>query len=335
MIENLKSYMKRNHNYKLTEFKICSAEQAKSRTNLFPIYLYIVVLIGYALQVLNVIPQFYNLTIVMIIGVLIAIFQIILIKKDKEEALVVTPEFIIKCIGKKTFVAVKYDEIKTFKVNDSDGLIISDRRNEISISPVCYQADLEPIVDILEAKGKTFDKSRDYMKRPIKISIKKNKIIVSDVKQEESTTEKLVGKYYEEFKMLTPGFIKDVLFMNSVIDDVYENDKNLIFRLDKIEVRAGHPENTGFESLMGHDCIVIFENVVVKSASIRKVRERDAKEEVLPKKLDTIISNVGKGVISNWKYHKTGIDLYFAVGVSMLTVSFDYKEVIIGWKTLK
>ncbi len=336
MIDKLKSFMKKKYNHNLVEFKVCSAEKQKSKFMLFPVYLYTVFLIGYAIQALGLIADIYNnIVIVFVVGVLLGMYQIVLIKNNKPESLVITPEHLIKCFGKKTFVVLKFDDIKKFKVSKEEGIVVSDRKNEISISPTVYKEDLGIIVEILEAKGKTFDRSRDFMKRPIIVTIKNNQVMVKDVEQEESTTEKLVGEFYKDFKMLTPGFINDIIFLNSVVDDTFMIDNNLVMNLDSFEVKEGHPENTGFEAITANDCIAIFENVKIKSMSIKKARVRDAKEEVLPNELALLTSNIEKGVIANWKYRKNGIELHFAIGTDILRVSFDYNEAIIGWNTIK
>ena len=336
MIENLKLFMKKNYDYKMTEFKVCTCEKKKSKFLFLPLYIYIVILLGYLLQVLSVIPDIYNNpVIVVVIGVLIGMYQVVLIQKSKVESLIITPEYMINSFGKKTFVVVNYNQIRKFRYSDKTGITISDRKSEISISPVYYESDLAPIIEILEAKGKTFDKTREFMKRPVKIRIINGEIIVKDIKQEESTTEKLVGEYYEKYKMLTPGYIRDIIFLNSIVDEIFTTDNNLILKLDKIEVKEGHPENTGFDSIIASDCITIFEDLKIKNVSIKKVRDRNAKEEVLPNDFESIINNVEKGVIANWKYRKSGIDLHFAAGTNMVKVSFDYKEVIIGWNSFK
>ncbi len=335
MIENLKVFMQKKFNYKLTEYKVCLSEVEVSKFKLLPVYIFIIVLIGYLVQLLGLIEIGYGEIILVVAAVLLGIWQGSIMKKNQPESLVVTPLYLIKCFGKKTFVVVKYDDIKKFRVNDKEGLIISDRRSEISISPVCYRNDLEPIVEILEAKGKTFDKSRDYMKRPVDIRIVKNKIIIKDIEQEESTTEKIVGQYYEEFKMLTPGFIEDIIFMNSVVEEAFENDNNLVLLLDKIEVKEGHPENIGFDSIIASDCVAIFENITIKNVTIKNARDRNAVEEVLPNELVSIYGNIEKGVIADWKYRKKGIDLHFAAGMNIIKASFNYKEVIVGWKSFK
>ena len=85
MIEKLKVFMKKKYDYDLKEFKHCAAETKKSKLKLTPVYVYIVVLIGYAIQALGVIDEVYNLTVVIIVGVLIAMWQVIIIQKDKEE----------------------------------------------------------------------------------------------------------------------------------------------------------------------------------------------------------------------------------------------------------
>lgn len=336
MIENLKIFMKKNYDYKMNEFKVCDCEKGKNKFLFVPTYIYIVILLGYLVQVLGLVSDVYNnIAIVLGIGVVFGMYQVVLIQKDKVESLIVTPEYLINSFGKKTFVVVNYDQIRKFRYTEKTGLLISDRKNEISITPANYKNDLGPIIEILEAKGKTFDKTREFMKRPIKIRIIKGEIVVTDIKQEESSTEKLVGEYYEKFKMLTPGYIRDIIFLNSVIDEVFTKDNNLIMKLDKIEVKEGHPENTGFDSIIASDCITIFENVKIKYVNIKKVRDRNAKEEVLPNSLESIIENIEKGVIANWKYRKNGIDLHFAAGTNLVKVSFEYKEVIIGWNSFK
>lgn len=331
MIENLKIFMQKKHNYILNEYSHCVSEEKKSKLKLAPVYVFIVVLIVYGIQAFGFIDDVYGLPVLAIATILLAMWQFIIIQNNKTQSLVVTPEHLIKSMGKNTFVVIKFDEIRKFKVNEKDGLVISDRKSEITISPICYKNDLGPIVDILEAKGKTFDKSREFMKRPIEIKIINGKIVVKDIKLEESSTEKIVGEYYDQFKMLTPGFIRDIIFLNSVIDKVFDDNNNLVLLLNKIEVKEGHPENTGFDSIIATECITIFENIKIISVSAKNSRDRLAKEKLLPNEIASICEKIEKGVIANWKYRKKGIDLHIAAGADLVKISFDYKEVIIGW----
>jgi len=331
MIENLKLFMKKKFDYNLNEFKQCVSEEKGSKFQLLPVYVFIVVLIVYGIQALDLIQDVYGLPVVIVAAVLLAMWQIIIFQKHQTQALVVTPKYLIKCFGNKKFVVINFDEIRRFKVNEKDGIVISDKKSEIAISPVCYSDDLGSIIDILESKGKTFDKSREYMKRPVEIRIVKGKIIITELAQEESSSEKIVGQYYDQFKMLTPGFIEDIIFMNSIIDEAFDDNNNLTMFLNKIEVKDGHPENTGFASIIVRECITIFEDIKIKSISTKNSRDRLAKEEMLPNVMTSICDNIEKGVIANWKYRKKGIDLHIAAGENIVKISFDYKEVIIGW----
>ncbi len=335
MIENLKIFMKKKYNYQLNEYKVCAPKIEKSKFRFWPSYLFILILVGYALQAFAVIPVLYSIVGVELSGIILILFQITMITKNKSEALIITPEYLIKSFGIKKFTAIKYDDIKKFRLTDKEGIVLSDRRNEISIAPNVYREFLGPVIDILEAKGKTFDKSRDYMKRDVEIHIVNNNVVITEIEEEVSSTEKLVGEYYDEFNNLTPGFIVDVIFLNSIVEDAYSANNNLFLSLDKIEVKEGHPENTGFESLAASNCLVIFEDIKVKYAFLKSVRDREAKEETLTNNVETIVGYLDKGVIADWKYRKNGIDLHFAVGTHFLKVSFDYKEVIIGWKNAK
>jgi len=335
MIEKLKAFMKKKYNYELNEYKVCYSQKKKSKFIFWPSFLLIIVVAIYITQLVNLIPTHYDVIVIVITSMLLVIVQGVVFGNNKIHSLVITPKYIVKCIGKRSLIVIDFDEIKQFRVNKNDGLAFSDQKNEISISLVRFQNDLEPIIDILEAKGKTFDKSRDYMKRPIEISIVNDEIIIKDVKPKISSTEKIVGEYYNQFKMLTPGFIRDIIFFNSIVENVTTSNNNLILNLNKFEVKEGHPENTGFDPIVATDCIIIFENINIKYIHIENVANRNSKEEILPNEIDSIISNVKKGVISNWKYRKNGIDLHFGVEMQLLKASFDYKEVIIGWNDFK
>ena len=49
--------------------------------------------------------------------------------------------------------------------------------------------------------------------------------------------------------MLTPGFVSEILFRNSMIEDFDVTTDNLVLYLNGFEVKGGHPENTTFENL--------------------------------------------------------------------------------------
>ncbi|MCK5387714.1 MAG: hypothetical protein KAJ22_00365 [Candidatus Izimaplasma sp.] len=111
MIEKLKMYMKKKYNYDLSEYKIYESEKKKNKFLLLPTLLFFVVLIGYALQAAFFIPNIYGFAVVGVVGLILAIYQVVLINKNKPKVFIVTPEYIIKCFSANTFVVLKFDKI--------------------------------------------------------------------------------------------------------------------------------------------------------------------------------------------------------------------------------
>ncbi len=190
--------------------------------------------------------------------------------------------------------------------------------------------DFLTIMEILEAKGKTFDKSKDYMIRPINIIISDNEVRIVDVKIEESSTEKIVSENYKDYDMLTPGFIREIILMNSVIEDAYIKENDLYIKLSRIEVNPGHPENIMFKPQIATDCIIIFENVKILKI-VKKEARGGSNELVIKTTLENLVAEIENGVISDWKHLEKDIDLQISVGLFILRTSFEYSEVIIGW----
>ena len=251
-------------------------------------------------------------------------------KGETYEVLVLTPEMLIQQTTPTDVIAIAFDDIKKFGT-DKNGVFVKDSKSTISLDPSVLADSILILIEILEAKGKTFDKSKDYMIRPIEIIIENDEIKIKDIEQEETLTEKLVSENYKDYSMLTPGFLTDIILMNSVVEDSHIENENLFINLNRFEVNPGHPENTLFESQMANDCIMIFENVVIES--ITKKESRGTEEEVIEPELNKLIAQIEKGVISDWKYSKNKIDLQFSVDLHIIRTSFTYEDVIIGWNT--
>lgn len=322
MIENLEKLLLKKYNYTLDIYKVCNEEIKKSKIIIPSLILFLLFVIGYfAFEFIDLIVLGFALFILVLIPVALK-------KGERYNIIVVTPEMLIQQVTKKEVVAIRFDKIKKFSTNKL-GVVIKDGRSTIILDPHSVVEDMLVIIEILEAKGKTFDKTKDYMIRPIDIIIKNDVITIKDIIEEETTTEKIVSENYKKYAMLTPGFITDIILMNSVIEGSHEEKGNLFIKLSSFEVNPGHPENTQFDSQVANDCIMIFEDV--KMDSIVKKEARGTNEEVIKATIENLIGEIHKGVISDWKYKKGSIELQFSVGLSIIRTSFKYKEVIIGW----
>jgi hypothetical protein len=326
MIEKLSKLLLKKYGYKLESHKVCFKEIKRSRVIIPAFTLFLIIAVIYFTT--EIIGSFVVIAFAFFILVLI---PLALRKGETYNIVIITPDYLIQQTQKKDVVAMKYDRIKRFNAGKK-GVTIKDSKNTIFLEISMITEDILTIMDILEAKGKTFDKTKDYMIRPIKVIISNNEVKIVDVKLEESSTEKIVSENYKDYAMLTPGFIKDIILMNSVIDDSYIKENNLYIKLSRLEVKPGHPENIMFESQVATDCIIIFENVKIFDL-VKKEARGGSNEKVIDTSLENLVGEIEKGVISDWKYREKEIDLQISVGLFILNTSFEYDEVIIGWNT--
>lgn len=323
MIDKIKRTLMKEYSYKIESHKVLHEEIKKNKLIIPGIILFIVVTV-----------MFFTTDIIDFIILCFSFFVLVIIpfalrREETYDIVVVTPEYLIKQTSKNKVSAIRFDNIKKFGT-DKTGVVIRDDHSSISLDPSVLKEEVLTVIEILEAKGKTFDKSKDYMIRPIKIAIVDNEIRIIDIKEDESLTNEIVSEKNNEYPMITPGFIDDIILMNSVVEGAYLENDNLCLKISRFEVKEGHPENTLFESQIANDCILIFENAVV--SSIIKKDANGPNEEVIEASLDNLILDLDKAVISNWKCLDNVIDFEFAIELYIVRTSIKYDEIIVGWK---
>jgi len=271
--------------------------------------------------------------------VLFAAFAFIIIplgfkKGNRFEMVMITPDCLIQRQSKKNISLIPYDKVKKFKVDSDNHVIIENGESRITLDPALLGSDLATIIEILESKGKTFDKKRDFMIRNVTIEIVDGTVKIVDQKLVETETERLVGAYAKTYPMLTPGFLDHIIIMNSIVERASKVDENLVLKINVMEVKEGHPENTKFQSQIARDCILIFEAVDIETV-IRKDAENKEESKEIKITLGTLAKQLSKSVISDWRMEHGVIYMQFSVGVNILQVTMGYKEVIVGWKSFK
>jgi hypothetical protein len=166
---------------------------------------------------------------------------------------------LIQRIGKKEFVIINFDEITYFNHFDNN-IVLRQKKNEIRFDVRRYIAHMGILIDILEAKGKTFDKEREYMIRPINIKIEEENIKIEDCVEEMSYLEELSAKVAKTYPNVTPGYLNELVFEDTNIYKAYYKGKDLYLECNGFVVQYHHPENTGFEKVVANNAIVIFVN---------------------------------------------------------------------------
>lgn len=321
MIEKIRKILLRKYNVKLETYKVLYEDIYRNKILVPAITLFLVSLVVYFTT------SAFDFIVLLFLFFMLVIVPLALRKEETYDIVIITPEYIIKQITKRKVIAIKFDNILKFGTSEK-GIVIKDFENEISLDPSTLGEEILIVMDILEAKGKTFDKKKDYMIRPIEIQILDGEVKIIDIKISESTTDEIVAQHFGVYEMLTPGFIEDIVLLNSIIEEAYCKDNNLYIKVGRIEVKQGHPENTLFESQIANDCILIFENA--NALSIVKKGVSGSEEEAISD-LDMFTKLLTKGVISDWKYRQNEIDLQIYVEQYIVIVSLEYEEVIVGW----
>lgn len=333
MIENLKVLLQTKYNYELNSKVLYKLTGKKTKFVRFFLFLFVVILALYVLGTLEIIDQYIDFFIL-----LFAFFSLVMIplglrSNEKDTILIITPRFIIQALGKTEFIIVEFDEITKYAFDEKQGLAVFEKRKKVVVPFALYQERLEILIDILEAKGKTFDNTRDFMVRPIEIVIEDGEISIKDI-EVLTSTDMIFEKYLSDYKMLTPGFVNEVIFLNSVVEESAKGENFIIFKLGKITVSKGHPENTTFDQVEAEDCIVIFEGPEINHVKYKDMSDSESEVIQLPADIRSFLGKIDKGIISDSEVKGRTFNVDFATGLEMYMVSFTFKDVIVGWNKM-
>jgi len=327
-------YLEKVYDYKLKNHKILAP---KVKINYFHIFSY--VLFFGATLVFAYDLFINNLEYVNFLTYYLAFFFLVAIPRSRskhyrKEILIITPTELIQRVGKKEFVFLTFDDITYFNHFD-DKIVLRQNKLEIKFDVKKYLSHLAVLIDILEAKGKTFDKQREYMIRKIKIVVEEDTVRIQDCEEEVSYIEELSKKVAKNYPNVTPGYMNEIVFEDTSIFKAYYRGKDLYLECNGFEVQYDHPENTGFDKITANDAIVVFINFHPIDMRIKTKKElEDQYVEMRPFK-KTIIEKFDKGVILNLKKENNEIDITLHSGVDSVKVLFSFEDVLIGWNEEK
>lgn len=333
MIERLQKMLKSKLDYDLKEYALYEIKREMSKLVIGSLIVFMIFVVLFILDTSGTFASFMNLGILIFVFFVFVLVPLALKKGSKHDAIIVTPDLLIQRTSKTDFSIIRFNDIERFLVT-KEGIAIKDKKSTVLLGLDLFREEIDPIIDILEAKGKTFDPEKEYMIREILVKIEDNEIIIIDIEKDEFSA-KLYEKYNKDYEMLTPGFINEIIFRNSMVDSTSVNGDNIAFTLNGFEVKGGHPENTTFGTITVEDCILLFRDVTLKQLLLQNLNSKDKKDEELPLEIESFPQYLENAVISHWKSSGKDIDLYFATGVNILKTSFSFKEVIIGWNKTK
>lgn len=334
MINKLVKMLLKKYDYELNTYTVLHPELPANKL-IKPFFaIFGVITVVFVLDVVGVLNIDFNFILYFLAFVLFVAFPLSRQKDYKGEVIIVTPELLIQRVSSKKFVVIEIDKIKKFKATEIDFTVSIDDQ-EIRVGYEKYMSSIESLVDILEAKGKTFDKEKDYMKRPITIVVNGSTIEIVEHDEDETEEEKLTHELHKEYSVLTPGFLSDILPRDSIIYKAFVKDGNLYLELSRFEVNPGHPENTTFDPITISDGVLIFLNPDVEELLRRTENDRKASYIALDPEIDIMVEDLKDGIISEWRFKKGKADFVFAIGVGAMKTTIKYDQIIVGWNKQK
>lgn len=334
LIKKLTKMLVRDYDYELSDYTILQPNILRSKIYKPFLIIFALITIVFLLEVFGVIDINFNFILYFFAFAIFCAYPIANNKIYAKEVLIVTPELFIQRVGSKEFKLVEFDSITSFDFSEQE-ILIGQEEVELKLDLKAYEDHIAIVVEILESKGKTFDKEKDFMIRPVEIVCNGETIYVKDLKLKATKEEELTYKLSKKYDYVTPGYLGQILPKNAIIYDSFVKDGDLYLELNQLEVNGEHPENTTFGPIIVVNCVIVFENVKLKELAKREENTRKFPFADLELSLDVLTSELDKGVISEWRYSGKKATFVFAVGVGAVKATFDYKEVIVAWQKEK
>lgn len=253
----------------------------------------------------------------------------VLFRGEVHKGLIITKEALIQRNSKDSFSVVRFDDITHFTLNEK-GVTLRAGSAIVRLPLQMPRSQMEPIIDILEAKGKTFEVEKAYLVRPIDISFDHNRIIITEISQEE-TKDEMYSQFVGKYEYLTPGYLEEVIFFDSIVTNLIQGPNYIEMKLSQFTVKDGHPENVTFDPLDIKDGCIIFGKARIEKIMYLVFDDEDTEVEELNPTFENLQINIEKGIISDWKVGFNDINIEFAVGVHKLKTTISFQSIIVGW----
>lgn len=329
MNDRLKVHMKKNFDYDLKEYAVNKPPFKLKLTLVLPIGMFVILTAIVLLEFFGSLDTFMDFPIYIFSFLVLVLVPLAVNKTNRFYAIIITPRYIIQRCGKREYTVVNYTNITSFSIG-KDGIVLRADRDKILLSIKLFKEEIDPIMDILEAKGKTFDPAKEFLIRPIDIVIRNNKVVILEQADEDKIVSELYNAYVKTYQSLTPGFLDQLTFRNAIIEKTEITNKNVCLKLGSITVREDHPENTSFGQMLASDVIVLIENIAITEVSIEGYEELGKQDLIAMLNASNAASTV-----SQVKYGNNTVDLDLTIGVQACRIQFGYDYVFVGWKEIE
>ena len=164
MIQVLKKLLLEKYEYELNEYALYEVKREKNIVVTVSLGIFAIFAVLFVLDASGLFPNFMSMGILLFLVLVLVIVPLAFRKGSKYETIYITPLHIIQRQGKKEFAVINFDKIIKFNLT-KDGISIKDGKSAILIGMDLFREEVDAIIDILDAKGKTFDPEKKHMIR--------------------------------------------------------------------------------------------------------------------------------------------------------------------------
>jgi len=317
--------------YKITLDNYILVERKKGHLKYYFLLMPLFV-ISVVLNQLNV--EFFNLLTVAIFGLVFLALPISMIYEVLSNKIIITTKGMFLLDKTDKIINFKYDTVKMVTLVNSV-MQINDKNSKVKINTLKFDYDFTTLQTIFEAKG-YLTHDDEYLIRPIEILITDNNLVLVELEDVETEVQKIVGELYNNYDIVTPGYINYFVFRNSVFNKPTLDGNDLYIKMNKVDVKVDHPENVSHEAIEVTDVVVLFKNITEAVLYEKDPNVRGSKNELVSNDLSQIVGSLENSVVSDsFVIGDNKFQYLFSNKIMMNTFNFTYEEVIVGWNETK
>ncbi len=255
------------------------------------------------------------------------------IHRKKTGSVLLTHDAIAKQTFFRRYKLMFINNIRKVRQTRKNALIIKGKRRRFKIAMPIYPHDINVLKTLLSYEGHFKQK-----KKPYKLFFEGNDVEIQELApSRDSVTSRLVERFHDDYRHVTPGFIHDVSFYNTEVSRVRHIDqKHVVFLLDRVDLKGDYPENTFYESMMTDNAMALFQDV--SHVEIFKIA-KNGDIELLGTSVATLKKISRGALVSETNFQQSGermsTDMVLMQGTKKQRVRFTFKEIIIGFNELK
>jgi len=331
----IKKYLKRT-NRPLAGYKIFKKQvKIPKKTYLF-MSLFFMLLGFYILELTNVFDtELLMLETVAASSIIFILFPLLYIRKKRVGNVVLTSDALAFQSYFNRYRLIFFNDIVKVKQTKKNKLIIKGNKKKVKILIPFYEDNLNVLKTIMNYEGHFKQKRKHY-----KLFFEANRVDIQELTPAtDPQTSRLVERFHDEYKHVTPGFIKDLIFYNAEVEKVkFIDETHFYFILKHIDLKGDYPENTHFEAMQTDKAMALFQAVShVEIYTLGSNKKEDV--QLLGTSLQAF-KKLSKGALiieTNFKAldERMNADMVIMQGTTKLNARFTFKDIIIGFNELK